>query len=104
VQYSWRPFIGFTTGLSFLIVTVFCAYLGFDAISKGSHESLNMISDMIFSYSALFAIPGSVLGLASWQRGYSGKDGPQPLDIISDNLPVRKKGSFMKIFKRRDNA
>lgn len=101
VQYSWRPFIGFTTGLSFLVVTIFCSYLGFEAIYTKSHESLNMVSDIIFSYSALFAVPGSVLGIASWNSWNRGKSGDRsPIEVISDNIPKGHKRG-LNIFKRK---
>lgn len=69
VQYSWRPFIGFSMGVAFLMVTAFSGVLGYRAVMNGDANALNSLGDLLFAYSVLFSIPGGVLGIASWQRG-----------------------------------
>ncbi len=73
-QYSWRPFIGFAMGISFMMVSAISGILGYQAVISKDAQALGQISDILFSYSALFSIPGGVLGIASWHRGASNKD------------------------------
>ena len=68
-QYSWRPFIGFCTGISFVLVSGLCCTLAFDAVKSGSFECLAIVPQMVGSFSALFAIPGAILGVSAWHRG-----------------------------------
>ena len=69
IQYSWRPFIGFATGLSFMFVSVLCCLLAYQAVIHGKLESFSMIPQMVASFSTLFAIPGGILGVSAWHRG-----------------------------------
>ncbi len=69
VVYSWRPFIGYITGLAFITVCVFVCWLTWQAISSKDMNAMQMIPQVIFNFTTLFAIPGGILGLASHHRG-----------------------------------
>lgn len=68
-QWSWRPFWGFASGVAFLAVSVLCCWLGFDAVKARDMVAIGMIPQLVASFATLFAIPGAILGVASWQRG-----------------------------------
>jgi hypothetical protein len=68
-QYSWRPFWGFASGLAFLMVCVAVCWLGYEAIANKDATALGNIPLIIGAFSTLFAIPGAILGIASWKRG-----------------------------------
>ena len=65
----WRPFWGFSSAVAFLFVCGLCCWLAFDAVSAKDAEGLKMIPDLVSSFASLFAIPGAILGVASWHRG-----------------------------------
>ena len=66
---AWRPFWGFISALSFAVVSVFVCFLAYKAVIGGVPTALNMIPQLITSFTALFAIPGAILGVAAWHRG-----------------------------------
>lgn len=66
---AWRPFWGFCSAVAFLGVAGLCCWLGYKAIVAGDPKALAMIPQLITSFAALFAIPGAILGVASWHRG-----------------------------------
>lgn len=68
-QYSWRPFWGFMSGLSFLGVTGFCCYLAYISIAKNSPTAMAMIPQLVTAFTPLFGIACTVLGVSSWHRG-----------------------------------
>lgn len=70
-QWSWRPFIGFTFGLAFLVVSALCCYIAWGAVVVKDMAAINMIPQLVGAFATLFAIPGAVLGVASWWRGKS---------------------------------
>lgn len=67
--YSWRPFLGFSFGVSFLAVSTLCCWLAYRAILANSPTAIAMIPSMITAFSPLFAILGGILGVAAWHRG-----------------------------------
>jgi len=69
IVYSWRPFIGYITGIAFFAVCLFVCWLTYKAISSGNMNAMQMIPQVIFNFTTLFAIPGGILGLASHHRG-----------------------------------
>lgn len=68
-QWSWRPFWGYISGLAFLVVCVLVCILAYHAVIDGKTEALVAIPQLISAFAALFAIPGGILGIASWHRG-----------------------------------
>jgi hypothetical protein len=69
MQWSWRPFWGFISALAFLFVCTLACYLGYQAIIEGKPEAMVMLPQFITAMATLFAIPGAILGVASWHRG-----------------------------------
>lgn len=69
VQYSWRPFIGFSTGVAFTGMCFFIGLLAYRAVMLRDANAMMMIPQLISSLSALFAIPGAILGVTAWHRG-----------------------------------
>lgn len=69
MQWAWRPFIGFITGISFGVVCTFFCILAYDAVVLGKSDALAMIGSLVTSFTSLFAIPGAILGVASYFRG-----------------------------------
>ncbi len=69
MQWAWRPFIGFTTGIAFLGVVLFIGIAMYKALFGGVPTAMGHIPLIISSFSALFAVPGAILGVASWHRG-----------------------------------
>jgi hypothetical protein len=68
-QFSWRPYWGFSSGTAFIVVTVFVCVLAYEAVMGGKPESMAMIPQLIGAMAALFAIPGTILGVTAWHRG-----------------------------------
>jgi hypothetical protein len=65
----WRPFWGFVSAIAFAVFVVFVCILAYKAILRGDANAIAMLPGFIFSMTGLFAIPGSILGVASWHRG-----------------------------------
>lgn len=68
-QYGWRPYWGFASGTAFLAVCVLVCILAYQAVLGGKPEALAMIPQLVGAFATLFAIPGAILGVASWHRG-----------------------------------
>lgn len=68
-QYSWRPFWGFISGIAFGFVVALCCVLAYMAVVGGKPDALVMIPQLVAAFSALFAIPGAILGVSAWHRG-----------------------------------
>ncbi len=66
---AWRPFWGFASGTAFLAVSVFVCILAYQAVLGGNPGAMAVIPQMIGAFSALFAIPGAILGVTAWHRG-----------------------------------
>jgi hypothetical protein len=69
MQWAWRPFIGFCTGIAFLGTVIFVGVLCYRALFKGDGGALEHIPAIIGAFTMLFSVPGSILGVASWHRG-----------------------------------
>jgi hypothetical protein len=65
----WRPFWGFSSAVAFLFVCGLCCWLAFDAVASRDAGALKMIPEVVAAFATLFAIPGAILGVASWHRG-----------------------------------
>ena len=68
-QYWWRPYWGFASGTAFLAVCILVCILAYQAVLGGKPEALAMIPQLVGAFATLFAIPGAILGVASWHRG-----------------------------------
>jgi hypothetical protein len=69
IQYSWRPFWGFVSAFSFLVLVIFVCVLAWRAITKADANAMAMIPQLVFNFTTLFAIPGAILGVTAWHRG-----------------------------------
>lgn len=67
--FGWRPFIGYITGIAFLVVVIFICFLAYKAIVLKDPTAMTMIPQFITAMTLLFGIPGAILGVASWHRG-----------------------------------
>jgi hypothetical protein len=67
--YTWRPFIGFIFGIAFLFVAGLCCLLAWEAIVNKQPEAMSMIPALVTSFTALFGIPGAILGVSAYFRG-----------------------------------
>jgi hypothetical protein len=65
----WRPFWGFASGCAFVFVCILVCFLGYEAVTGANENALRMIPDLVTAFATLFAIPGAILGVASWHRG-----------------------------------
>jgi hypothetical protein len=68
-QWFWRPLWGMVSALAFLVLVIFVCMLAWKAINAGDAAAINMIPQLIGSFAALFGIPMTILGVASWHRG-----------------------------------
>lgn len=66
---GWRPFWGFVSALAFAFVAGLVCWLGYQAVASGNQEAMRMVPDLVGAMAMLFAIPGGILGIASWHRG-----------------------------------
>jgi hypothetical protein len=66
---KWRPFWGFTSAIAFFVAVTGLIFLAGYAIKTRQLELLGHIPTLTFQLAALFAIPGAILGVASWHRG-----------------------------------
>ncbi len=65
----WRPFWGFASAVAFFIGVV--GILALAAIGVATHNAdlLEIVPQLVADLAELFAIPGAILGIASWHRG-----------------------------------
>lgn len=68
-QYGWRPYWGFISGTTFLVVCSFVCYLAYKAIMGNNPNAVLMIPQLVGAFTMLFGIPAAILGVASWHRG-----------------------------------
>jgi hypothetical protein len=66
---AWRPFWGFASAVAFVLAVIGIFTLAGYAIYTRDSELLEEIPSLIMQLAALFAIPGAILGVASWHRG-----------------------------------
>lgn len=66
---AWRPFWGAASAVAFVICILCDAALAFYALKTGQQELLNIIPSLVTAQATLFAVPGAILGVASWHRG-----------------------------------
>lgn len=85
-QYSWRPFWGFVSALSFFAVCVFVCCLAYQAIVLKDMNAMVMIPQLITSMTMLFGIPGAILGVSAWYRGKTKLESAKALPEIK-NVP-----------------
>ncbi len=65
----WRPFWGFASAVAFfLCVLGIIGLLGY-AIYKNNIDFINAIPALVMAVTALFSIPGAILGVSAWHRG-----------------------------------
>lgn len=69
MQWAWRPLWGIISACAFLVVCILVCYLAYLSILGGKPEAMAMIPGLITSMTTLFAVPGAILGVASWHRG-----------------------------------
>lgn len=69
MQWSWRPFIGFVTGVTFLLTSMFVCFAMYKAVIAGNATMMSHIPAVVGNMTMLFSIPGAILGVASWHRG-----------------------------------
>ena len=67
--YAWRPFIGFVFGITFMFVAGLCCYLAYLAVVDGHVNAMATIPAIVTSFTALFGIPGAILGVSAFFRG-----------------------------------
>jgi len=67
--YSWRPFIGFVFGITFMFVAGLCCYLAYLAVVEQNANAMTMIPAVVTAFTALFGIPGAILGVSAFFRG-----------------------------------
>jgi len=66
---AWRPFWGFASAVAFFVAVVGIFILAWKAIKTGDEKLLGMIPTLVGQLGMLFAVPGAILGVASWHRG-----------------------------------
>ena len=65
---GWRPYWGFSSGTAFIVVCGYVCWLTGQAISGKNPNAMTMIPMVIGSFTALFGIPGAILGITAWGR------------------------------------
>lgn len=83
VQYSWRPFWGFSSGAAFLFVCVLVCLLAWRAIVEKDATAMSQIPLIIGAFATLFAIPGAILGITAWKRGQMQVETARPLPGVA---------------------
>lgn len=68
-QYTWRPFWGFASGVAFFVVCIFFCVLAYQAVFQGNNQAMQMIPELVTSFTGLFTIAGAVLGITTYFRG-----------------------------------
>lgn len=66
---GWRPYWGFISGTAFLFVCVIVCWLLWVAVVGGKPEIMALLPQVITAFTALFAIPGAILGVTAYHRG-----------------------------------
>lgn len=69
LTYSWRPIWGYVSAGAFLILVVAVCFLAYQAVFSRDQNAMSMIPALVSAATMLFAIPGGILGVASWKRG-----------------------------------
>ncbi len=92
---GWRPYWGFVSGTAFLVVCTFVCYLGYRAVIVKDFSCLSVLPTLIGAFSALFAIPGAILGVTAWHRGkmQRAQAGEQPQPGILSSIAQRIAGT-----------
>jgi len=67
-QWSWRPFIGFITGISFGWVSWRICDAIMAAVVAKDGAMLASLANVIFMLIGLFGVPSAILGVAAWGR------------------------------------
>jgi len=67
-QWGWRPAWGFISAAAFLVVTIFVCVLAYRAIVEKDANAIGMIPLLIGAFTALFGVPGAILGITAWGR------------------------------------
>lgn len=66
---GWRPYWGFISGTAFLVCCVLICVVAWIAVVMKDATALASIPLIIGAFATLFAIPGAILGIASYKRG-----------------------------------
>ncbi len=66
---AWRPFWGFCSAVSFGLCVIGMIVLAAYAIYARRSDLLASVPTLAMSITALFGVPGAILGVASWHRG-----------------------------------
>ena len=67
-QWAWRPYWGFISGTTFLVVAVFVCVLGYKAVTGSNPQAIGMIPLLVGAFTTLFGVPGAILGISAWGR------------------------------------
>lgn len=68
LTWFWRPYWGVISGTAFLVVCVLVCVLAYKAVAKADQAAITMIPLLIGAFTALFGIPGAILGITAWGR------------------------------------
>jgi hypothetical protein len=68
-QKAWRPANGFSLALGSFAAVIFTCYLFYRAIAAKDATALTMLPQLAISITAILAVPGAAVGVASWKRG-----------------------------------
>ena len=87
-QWFWRPYWGLISGTAFGFICVLICMLAWRAISKADQNAIGMIPLLIGAFTALFGIPGAILGISAWGRNKLKEKRDQRLQLtnISDTI------------------
>lgn len=61
----WRPFWGYVSAVAFFLT---CMAIGWSVLS-GDAVVIKELGSIVMAITALFAIPGAILGVSAWHRG-----------------------------------
>lgn len=94
----WRPYWGFVSGAAFFLVAIGFIGLLFYAVYKSNTDLINATPALIMAISALFSIPGAILGVSAWHRGKmqrinAGEDTSAPGGLVGLVNAFRKGGN-----------
>jgi len=87
-QWFWRPYWGMISGTAFGFVCALVCMLAWRAVSKSDQNAIGMIPLLIGAFTALFGIPGAILGVTAWGRNKLKEKTVQKLQspAISDTI------------------